>query len=181
VKAEDQYFIHIEKVWITREGNGIVECRHLKTKEDHEYYKVVGREDRYVIYGASGRVFLPASLYETPLSGEGYFASGFVSKTRQYLREIDRTWFKYYDDAEEVLNNLVKFTLWAKRIPDLAIKTTIKKRLINQTKLLVRDVADTREVALIRTSATGLKVKNRKDLKPLARELADERDLKNPD
>jgi hypothetical protein len=72
VKAEEQYFIYSKEVWITREGNGIVEDRHLKTQQNHIYHKVVGRETRYIIRGASGNIYMPANLYENLLSQDAY-------------------------------------------------------------------------------------------------------------
>lgn len=181
MKPEEQFFIHPVEVWITREGNGIVEDRHLKCQSDYEYYKVVGKEVRYVIRGCNGIVFLPSTLYERFLSGDGSFASSVVNRTRKYQRELDMTWFKYYDDAEEVLNNLIKFILWAKTIPKINIKNVMKKKLINQTKHLTVDVVDTRATALIRESVSGLEVKKRNDLSPLAKDLAEEMDLRNQD
>lgn len=175
MKAEDQYFISQELVWITRNGNGIVEDRHLKTEEDHKYYQVVGRETRYVIRGVNGIKHKPALIYETPLKYECFFLSGYTRPTRKYLRELDNTYFKYYDDAEEVMVNIQRFVKCLKTLPNIDNKTRKKIGII--AAHLIVDVHDTVEAARIRVYQTGLKVKRRSELSPLARDCASELDL----
>jgi hypothetical protein len=179
MKAEDQYFIAEVEVFITRNGNGIVEERHLKTDEDHKYYKVSGKETRYVIYGASGIKMLPATIYTSKLKDECYFASGVIRKTNSYIRELDNTYFKFYDDAEEVLKNIILFISWLRNKPKI---TGVKmKKIKARTDHLLMEVHAIPEVDQIRMLQAGLKVKRRSELKPLALELQNELDLKGHD
>lgn len=175
MNAEDQYFIEQVMVYVTRGGMGVVDSRHIKSDDDSEYYKVSGLEERYVIRGASGIKHMPHTIYESHLSGECFFASGLLRTTKKYRRELDSTYFKYYDDAEIVMNNITKFIRWAKKLPTTLPKKTIKK-ISNQTSHITSDVADTQEAQRIRASQVGLKIKRRSELSPLAKDLAEERD-----
>jgi hypothetical protein len=177
MKAEDSLFISQEQFYVTRNGNGIVEARHLKCANDYTYYKVVGLETRYVIRGVSGVKYLPDLIYTTPIKHECFFASSVCTVTRRYVRELDRTYFKYYDDAEEVLLNIIRFIKWSKNIGKIKLKKGQMTAIKLMTQDLVMDVLDTPEAERIRTSQVGLEVKRRSELKPLARDLADELDL----
>lgn len=172
--SEDQFLIIPVECWITRNGNGVVEDRHVKSEEDHKYYRIQRRETRYRIIRASGvPIYLPSLTYETPLMGEAYFASGVVRKTRRYIRELDKSWFKFYDDADEVRQNIIKFILWLKNPPKIS-KTQMKK-IMSLCGYLIQDVHPTQE--WVRLSKIEFDLKKRKDLSPLKRELQDELDL----
>jgi hypothetical protein len=174
MKAEDQFVIHEVEIHVTREGKGIVDSRHLKTKEDYQYYKVSGIEKRYVIVGPSGIKMMPHLIYENAVAGYFFFISGLFKSTRKYIREIDYTYFKYYDDAEEVLNNLIKFILWMKSYKPRGKKdVNAMKKYIS----LSMDVPDSQEIERIRQLNLGLNPKMRKNLSPLAKDLAEAKDL----
>jgi len=179
MKAEDQYFIAEVEVWVVRKGLGIVEERHLKSEEHHKYYQVDGKETRYVICGASGRKMLPATIYSSHLQGDCYFASGFLKTTRTYRRELDKTYFKFYDDAEEVLKNIILFISWLRNIPKMN-KNALKK-IKAKTDYLLMDAHPTQEMEQMRALQAGLKVKRRSELKPLALDLQNELDLAERD
>lgn len=174
IKPEEQYFIQQIEVWITREGRGVVEDRHV-TADNHDYYKIFGKETRYVIKHYVQSRQSPAVLYTRPLQEEAYFASSVVRPTRKYRQELDNTFFKYYDDAEEVLNNIIYFILWLKNLPTLPKKAT--KLIKDRNDYLLRARASSPEMELIRQSQVGLTVKRRDQLGKLARDLAEERDL----
>jgi len=174
IKAEAQYFIQEVEVWITREGRGVVEDRHV-TQWNHDYYKIVGREKRYVIRHYVQSRQEPKALYERPLANEAYFASGCCNATRHYRREIDNTFFRYFDDAEEVLNNIISFIQWLRNIKGLNKKQM--KMIHEKNDYLLKDRPAFPEMELIRQSQIGLQVKRRSDLKGLARFNQDEEDL----
>lgn len=176
IKAEDQYFIQEIEVWITRQGRGVVEDRHVRTEEDHVYYKITGREKRYVIRHYVQSRQEPKALYERPLANEAYFASSVVHTTRHYIRELDNTFFKYYDDADEVLENIKSFIQWLRKIPTLKNKKQMKE-IKEKNEYLLKDRPVFPEMELIRQSQVGLKVKRRSDLKGLARHNQDALDL----
>lgn len=175
MKAEDQYLIRKVEVWVTREGKGIVEERHLKTPEDHVYYKVVGKQERYVVCGIYGICYLPAQIYESAIRDECYFASGIIRPTRKYLRELDRTYFRFYDDAEEVKNNIIVFLQWLRKVPTMGLKRMKEKAIVETYRDLIRDVHATQEWT--EASKIICEGKKRSDLASFARSLADERDL----
>lgn len=174
IPSEDQYYIKEVKVFITREGNGVVDRRHLKTPEDYAYYKVVGEETRYVICGAYGIHGSPARIYEGGLENECYFASGICSKTRRYVRKLDHTYFVFYDDAEEVLNNIIVYIKWLKKVHLLNLKKAQIKKILNENNHFMQDVPDFQERITLKA---GSNVKMRSGLSKLERFLQDEKDL----
>ena len=180
MKAEEQYFIAEVEVYVTRNGLSIVQEHHLKSEEHFKYYQVDGKEKRYVIYGASGIKMLPSTIYSTHLQGDCFFASGFVRTTRVYRRELDKTYFKFYDDAEEVLKNIILFITWLRNKPT-TIKKMEMKRIKAKTDYLMEDVHATQDVEQIRMLQAGLKVRKRSELKPLALDLQNELDLVDRD
>jgi len=167
IKAEDQYYIRQVEVFVCREGRSLVDERHLKTEKDYEYYQVDGKEIRYVIcdhHGVRGRM---ARIYEGAIQDECYFASSVCAPTRKYIRLLDNTYFKFYDDAEEVLNNATNFIKWLKTVPTLNLKQAQIKNIMKMNEHLIKDVPDFQEMALTQALNSTLKLKMRSDLKGL--------------
>ena len=173
MKNEDQWFILAIAVWICRDGNGIV-SDHIPLSE-HAYHQVSGREIRYVIHKYSGRDFLPHLNYESPISEYCPQASSFMSPTRKYQKELDRTYFKYYDDAEEVLNNIITFCKWIKTFKSKDKK--INKKILEGCHHLLKDVPDSPELQSFRQSMNGLSAKRRDQLSPKEKLSQDQKDL----
>lgn len=175
MKAEDQYIIDEVEIWVSRNETSFVDERHLKTPEDHLYYKVDGKQTRYVICGNYGNAYLPASIYESAIRAECYFASGLIKPTRQYQRKLDHTYFRFYDDAEEVKNNIITFLQWLRKVPTLDLKKMKMKEIVERNSHFLQDVAPTQE--WMTRSKRIINGKRRSDLNSLQRDLADERDL----
>ena len=173
--AEDQFKIIELELWITREGNGYVDERHLKTEKDYEYYKVLGKQTRYAIMKASGILHLPHLIYETPTKNECYFASGVLRSTPVYQREFDTTYFKYVDDAELVLKNIQRFISWLRNLPKITLPKVQMKKILATYGHLIQDVHPTQEWE--RLSKIEFVGKRRSDLAPLAKDLAEEQDF----
>ncbi len=173
--AEDQFQIIELELFITRDGNGYVDERHLKTPEDFEYYKVLGKQTRYAIIKVSGILYLPHLIYETPTKNECYFASGVLRPTPIYQREFDTTYFKYVDDAERVLNNIRNFISWLKTVPKIKLPKAQAKKILGAYGHLIKDAPPTPEWE--RLSKIVFVGKKRSDLSPLAKDLAEEQDF----
>ena len=178
MKSEEQYYIGEVEVYVTRDGNGIVEDRHLKTDEDYKYYRVSGKEIRYRICGHSGPKHMPARLYESHIQGQCYFASSVCYETRKYIRPLDSTYFKYFDDAEEVLKNIINFTKWSKNLPK-GLKKMQMKRIVAAVEDLIADVPSMPNQNQYLNGSSPKKI--RKNLSPFARDLEDEMDLESRD
>ena len=173
--ATESYQIEPVECWISRGGLGVVEDHNVKTKDDHVYYKIEGRETRYCIIRPTRRLQQPSLIYETPTKNECFFASGLIRQTRNFIRPLDRTYFKFFDDAEEVKNNIISFITWLQKVPTLNLKKMDKKGIMNTYGHLLMDVPPTPEWEKI-LNLTYV-AKKRSDLSPLARDLQDELDL----
>lgn len=178
--AEDQYFIRQIQIYVCREGKGYVDERHLKIGDPIDsgllnYYKVSGLETRYEIFDNNGPVFLPASRYEQFTRTSLSYLQSKISPTRRYKLELDRYKFRYYDDAEEVLESIIFFISWLKKNPNG--KNKKEKDSLKKALHFMEDVHPIADWQKIKMSQVGLQVKRRSDLSPLAREIADERDL----
>lgn len=186
MKNEDQFFINIQDVLVCRSGNNILSPFIVEDQIDYygslenvyKYHQVTGWESRYVIMKSSGRDYIPRLNYESPISDICPQASVIINPTRKYKRELDDTYFKYYDDAEEVLNNIINFCKWLKKkIPTMSKKDS--KKMLYLCEYLMKDVPDSQDLQQIRQSMIGLQVKRRSDLSSLERFNQDELDL-NP-
>ena len=83
MQPEQQYLIKEISIWLVEHKNGIKGfLTREPTENDKSYYKYLVKETRYVILKASGGI-ASASIYESPLSEEAYFASGCIKKTRR--------------------------------------------------------------------------------------------------
>lgn len=165
IQAEDQYYIRQVEVYVSRNGNGIVDERHLKTEDDFKYYKIDGMETRYVICGQYGIHGLPHRIYEGALQDECYFASSVCLTTRRYIRQLDTTYFKYFDDAEEVLNNIIRFIKWLRTVPTLKLKPAQIKNIIKENSHHLKAVPDFPEGSVIQVTKSSLGIKLRSELK----------------
>lgn len=188
MKAEDQYIIVQTPCYITRDGQGIITNRKLieddgpdLVEHNKKYYKVCADEIRYVVMypciaGGISVLGYPANRYLSAMRNECFMAYGFINQTRKYKLFLDNTYYKFYDDADEVIQNLIKFTKWLKNIPQTMAKRTIKE-IMNKNEYLIKDAPDTLEWQRAKASQHGLSVKTRNSLNRLQRETVDERDL----
>lgn len=177
IKAEEQYYIASVEVNICREGKSIVDSRHFKTPADYRYYKFQRKEVRYVIRNAYGVCYLPHRIYEGAIQHECFFASGVCKVTRKYVRDLDKTYFKFFDDAEEVLINITKFISWLRTVPTLNLKNVQKKHIMQENEHFLRDVPDFPDPELIQALRNTLVIKKRSDLKALSLFHQNELDL----
>jgi hypothetical protein len=177
ISAEDQYYIRQVEVYVSRNGNGVVDARHLKTENDFVYYKIDGMETRYVICGQYGIHGLPHRIYEGALQNECYFASSVCRSTRKYVRKLDETYFKFYDDAKEVLDNIVRFIKWLRQVPNLKLKPIQIKNIMKENEHFLKAVPDFPEIELTQALMNTLVIRNREDLKGLEKFKQDELDL----
>lgn len=178
MKSEESFFIEEVTVRTTRNGKGIVEERHIQSEADIRYYQASKEtENRYRIWWHYGPIRNPACLYRVPAETDLYYFSGNLNATRKYLRELDQTYFKFYDDAEEVLNNIILFIQWLKNPPaKLKEKKTFLK-ILEKYQSLITDKAVSAEWVKTRQSQIGLQPKRRDALTRLRREVQDEMDL----
>lgn len=108
--AEDQFAIVEFEAWIVRDGKGMT--IHKSVYGDDPSSTL---DKRYKILNANGTgQFQPADFYTSPCSDECVHAGAFMERTRKYKRDLDRTYFKFYDDADEVKQNMIRFILWLK-------------------------------------------------------------------
>lgn len=185
MKNEDQFFINAITVLICRNGHGILSDHIPEEQSDYyggldkvyEYHQVVGYETRYVIMQHNGICYLPHINYESPISDICPSASNEINSTRKYKRELDTTYFKYYDDAEEVMNNIISFCKWLKRkIPEMSKKDL--KKVMFRCEHLIKDVPDSQELQKMRQLMIGFPGRGRCDLSSLERVKQDDLDLK---
>jgi len=167
IKAEEQYYIKTVEVNVCRAGKSIVHDRHFKTPEDYKYYQFQQKEIRYVIMDSYGISYLPHRIYEGAIQHECFFASGVCNITRRYARDLDKTYFKFYDDAEEVLININKFISWLRIVPTLNLKKIQIKHIMEGSEHFLRDVPDFPDPELIQALKSSLIIKKRSDLKGL--------------
>lgn len=144
-------------------------------------------ESRYVIYGHEGVEYLPSRAYKNYISDSGIVFPN-AKKTREYKREVDETYFKYYDDAEEVLENIKALINWLDSLRLRNLKKKAQKKTSSKQKptpgtdhVWTREIAVTSDWARLKNSMNGCAVRRRSDLSPLMRDLADEQDLKEQD
>lgn len=176
MKPWDAYFIHQKQYRISRGGKGIV-SNHVQLEGNEDYYHFTGLETRYTIRGVNGNV--NHALYSCHTQHECQFCS--LATTRQYLRTLDETYFKFYDDAEEVLKNIQQFLKWLPTVEKMSLPKVKKKAILDKCKDLMRDVPSSLDWESMRASQIGLPVKRRNELKGIQRYSQDLLDLKNPD
>ena len=175
MKAEDAFVIMEVDIYITRDGNSYVDERHLKTEDDFRYYGVTKKEKRYVIVGPSGIKMHASCVYEMAMSDFGGYISALFKITRRYKKDFDKTYFRFYDDAEEVVENIRRFIQWLKKPTKVLGK--VERRKAKKYLHLLLDAPSSQEWALTIASPVGSNPKLRKNLDNLGRHLAEERDL----
>jgi hypothetical protein len=158
MKAEDSYFICEVEVYPVMDGRFIM---YPHVMNNRKYYKAGPIETRYVIRRPLG--IANEHVYKSQIQTTCCMFESKLAPTNRYIRTIDASYFKYYDDAEEVLNNIILFILWIKEI---AVTRKWEKQFVKiakENEFLVRDTDDSPEEALIRASQIGLKVKRRSE------------------
>jgi len=156
MKSEDSFYIHEMELYFRNNGKNVI-YPHV-VERDPEYFKGAVPSKRYVIMSPIG--IHNHTLYSSLISIELPQAQQHLNTTRRYAREVDSTYFKYYDDAEEVMNNIISFIKWIKdRV------NTNKARTMNEVKAmdkmrercihLIRDRFYTDEEISIKDSMVG--------------------------
>ena len=176
--AENCFFIEQVVVRTTRNGNGIVDERHIRCDDDLRYYQASEKtEVRYRIWSHHGSMEDPSSLYRTPLEKDVFYASGHLRPTHQYLRKLDQTYFKFYDDAESVMHNIISFLQWLKNPPKKLLETSKFQKILKKYQPLITKKTVSAEWGKTKALQDGLRVKRRDALTRLQREIQDEMDL----
>ncbi len=173
--AIESYKIFPIDCWVTECRNRIISDKNVKSQADHDYYKILRRDTRYRITRPTGSLYLPHLIYETPTKNECYFASGIIKQTRNYIHDLDKTYFRFYDDAEEVKNNIISFIKWLQTVPKIRLKNVRTKEIMNIYGSLLADVPTTQEWE--KALSLTFKEERRSDLSPLAMDLQEESDL----
>lgn len=122
-------------------------------------------ETRYCVCNHSGPIMEPECLYKTPMASHCAGASPWLKPTRRYKEPLDKTYFKYYDDAEEVLHNIERFITWLKN-------QTGKKIVKGWWMSLTKEHPDTLDAASMRASKIG-SPKKRSELTGLLKDMAE--------
>lgn len=163
----------IEKVNVHIEGRRVVEEPFWKNVREK-----LNIEERYVIRRCDNEFsVLSEEFYTHACRDECARASNSLRRTRKYKNPIDSEYFRYYDDALEVKENIVAFVEWLiKKSPGLPQREFKKVMTRNETKMMYRHVKNQKWWNKVILN-DGSDVKMRKELPELERELADERDL----
>lgn len=174
MKPEDQFFIAERKLIINSARDGIITPHAFELP----YHEGAEEQTRYMIYKCSGPCRAQA-LYSGLLDSEfGSSLNQHLLPCRSYIRKLDSYAFKYIDDAEQYLTNVVNFVRWLRK----QIETSTTKKL-NKLKakvsfyILTGEQWDTADTAKMRALNNGLKGKRREELKGFRRSLEDSKDL----
>lgn len=166
MKSFEQFRIVEREVYISKEYFAM--SNHAALSDGY-----ASKELRYCICGSTGVRYLPASVYEGFMRNECMAFSSYYIKTRNYKKDLDKTYFRYYDDAKEVLDNLVSFYRWA--------HNQTQKKMVKVLMEIKADVMEYQNLDPTILYPIGLPEKMRKNLSPLARMFADDRDLVGAD
>ncbi len=172
MNAEEGYFIYTKIILFSPDAKYPMTHPCGAWAEENEN---VIRSIRYCIYGPDrfGRPeakFLPQRIYESAIETDCYGFKYHVAKTNKYKKEIDSWAFKYYDDADEVLENIKSYILWA--------KNNQTKKIATITAMTIKNFNPSPEWLEMKALSIGLKEKKiRNNLSSFQKMIAEEQDL----
>lgn len=173
--AEERYFIGEKIILFNPESKYPMQhpCGSWIKEED------AIKEKRYAIHGHDtfGLTveYLPARIYESLIDDVCFNARySAIKKTNKYKKEVDSWLFKYYDDADEVMQNIIRFISWAKKNQTKKIKKVTGK--------LIKDFSPSKGWLEKKVLSIGLNesAKRRKSLSSFRQEVESEMDLLEP-
>lgn len=157
-----------KKVWINHRGvipNHVIEQDGAKTHSAKQ-------DTRFCIATDSGIIQDPACIPRN-VTADNPEATRYVHTTRRYKHEVDKTYFRFFDDAEEILNNIIALIEWLEKTKTMDMNRKRKKLAEKHYHLTeLRDIRE--EILALRIESSS---KTRENLDSLHRDLADERDL----
>lgn len=127
------------------------------------------KEYRYCLCDYFGPISRPSVFYKNLSGGDGSFVVGYLSRDPVYAREVDETYFKYFDDLTDVVSNIVSSQEILTKHKD---NTKKWKRTLE--KLMIRLDIDSLKRIL---SIDGSLERKRKDLTGLDKYHSDELDF----
>jgi hypothetical protein len=157
--AEDSYYICEIQVHPTNNGNNVM-MPHVM--DNAEYYNAGPIETRYIIRNPLGMV--TEYIYKNQSNDSCVRFQEHMIVTRKYIRPIDGKYFKYYDDAEEVLENIKRFIQWIKKKATIRFPGKKTLAILEENRFLIRNTSYSAEQQAMRDSQIGLKVKRRSEL-----------------